>query len=194
MNNIIFATGNQHKVDEVNLMLRDLPYNILSIKDCGIAVDVEETGLSFGENAWIKADYVRQLIGKDCFAEDSGLEVEKLDNEPGIYSARYAGLDRNHANNMSKVLKKLGQTKERSARFKSVIALIHQGKRLTFEGIVEGRIANKKMGTSGFGYDPIFIPENYTYSFGQLPQVMKGYISHRAKSIQQLVDYFSSIK
>lgn len=192
-NTIIFATGNQHKVEEVNFMLRDLPYNIVSMKDCGVDVDVAETGSTFEENAWIKADHLHQLLGKDCFAEDSGLEVEALNNEPGIFSARYAGPEKIHANNMAKVLKNLGQSKNRSARFKSVIALIYQGERLTFEGTVEGRIATKLMGTGGFGYDPIFIPENYTYSFGQLPEAIKGHISHRARSIQKLVDYFSTV-
>lgn len=185
---IIFGTANPHKVLEVNAILANKNVHIKSLADIEYHEDIEETGKTFEENAWIKADTIFNARGLDCFAEDSGLEVVALNNEPGIYTARYAGPQRNHDDNIDKVLANLKDVENRAAQFKSVIAMHLGGKKYTFVGIVQGSIALQRQGQGGFGYDPIFIPKGYNYTFAQLPEPIKNKISHRAKAMNQLID------
>ena len=187
---IIFATSNPHKVEELNAMLPS-SITIQSLKDIGCSEEIPEDYETFHENAMQKAQYIVDKYKVNCFAEDSGLEVFALNREPGVYSARYAGPDRNHAKNMQKLLQKLDGKEDRSARFVSSIALILNGERHIFEGEILGRIATEEQGAGGFGYDPIFIPDGYHDSFGTLPSTVKNSISHRQKSVNQLVDFLT---
>ncbi len=190
---LVFATGNQHKVQEVSQILGDI-YEIKSLKDIGCTDDIPETGLTFEENAFQKASYLNKKYGYDCMAEDSGLVVDGLNGEPGIYSARYAGPQRDDEENLHKVLKELGENPVRSARYKSVIALISNGKTFYFDGKVEGEILNKKVGKGGFGYDPIFQPKGYKISFAQMDSEEKNKISHRGEAVEKLVKFLKSKK
>ena len=162
----------------------------MSLREIGCEEDIAETGTTLEENALIKARYIANKYHIDCFADDTGLEVEALGGEPGVYSARYAeGTDHNSEANMQKLLAKLEGIANRKAQFRTVIALIKQGHTHLFEGVVKGHIDTEKHGTGGFGYDPIFIPEGYNDSFAALGEDIKNTISHRARAVTKLADF-----
>lgn len=192
MRSIVFATGNPHKIKEVSEMLGS-SLHIISLETIGCHEDIPETSPTIEGNALQKAWYVKENYGQDCFAEDTGLEVEALDGEPGVYSARYAGPQRNPEDNMALLLQKLAGQENRRARFKTVVALILGEKAYTFEGIVNGTIGLEKSGTGGFGYDPIFFPEEATQSFAAMDAKEKNVISHRGRAIAKLVDFLSTL-
>ena len=192
MKKIVFATNNKHKLDEIREIL-GARFDVVSLKDIGCDVDIPETGDTLEENALMKAEYVKQHFGMDCFADDTGLEVEALDGAPGVHSARYAeGTDHDSNANMEKLLRELGNNNNRKARFRTVIALLLNGETHQFEGIVNGRIAFEKHGTEGFGYDPIFVPDGYQHSFAELGMDVKNHISHRARAVAQLADFLNN--
>ena len=185
---LVFATNNKHKLQEV----RDIVGNrveVLSLSDIGCCDDIPETADTLQGNALIKARHIYGKYGLDCFADDTGLEVEALGGAPGVYSARYAGEECDSEANMRKLLENLTGKSNRNAQFRTVIALIIDGKEMLFDGIVKGTIAMEKKGDSGFGYDPIFIPEGHTESFAQMSGEMKNSMSHRFRATQQLGDY-----
>ena len=197
---IVFATNNQHKLQEIRDILGS-EFEIVSLKDIGCDVDIPETGNTLEENAMQKAQYVYDHYNLSCFADDTGLEVEALNGEPGVHSARYAeGTDHDSEANMAKLLSNLEGKDNRKARFRTVIALIQKQdvcpcgctsikKVNRFEGIVDGSIATEKHGTAGFGYDPIFVPEGYDKSFAELGESIKNGISHRARAVAKLAEY-----
>lgn len=189
---IVFATHNTNKVKEVQHML---PNNIhlISLSDLGYKEDIEETGITLEENAWIKANFVFEKYGKACFADDTGLEVATLNGAPGVYSARYAGATKNDNANMDKLLAALDGKTNRNAQFRTAIALRLPESKNLFEGIVTGKIAASKSGSAGFGYDPIFVPEGFNSTFGELEPNIKNSISHRAKAIEKLVLFLSNL-
>lgn len=188
---LVFATGNAHKVLEVNQILEESVFRAVPMSEKGIIEDIPETGLTMEENAWQKADYLKDKLGLDCFAEDSGLEITALDMEPGIYTARYAGPQRSHDDNMDKVLSNLQDKEDRTAQFRAVVALSIDGERHSFEGIVKGKIAHERKGEGGFGYDPIFIPDGYDSTFAELPDEVKNSISHRARAIEAMTSFLA---
>lgn len=165
---------------------------LLSLKDIGCFDEIPETGETLEENAKIKADFVTQTYGFDCFSDDTGLLVDALDGRPGVYSARYAGEQKNAKDNMDKVLSEMKGKENRNAHFKTAIHLNADGKSLVFEGVVEGVITEKETGTGGFGYDPIFIPSGYEKTFGELSPETKNAISHRGRAIQKLVNFLKN--
>jgi XTP/dITP diphosphohydrolase len=183
---LVFSTNNEHKLEEVRAKIGKY-YQVLSLKDLGDNTDIPETGDTLEENAMIKADYLWKTYGYNCIADDTGLEVEALNNAPGVYSARYAGEHKSSEDNVTKLLHELEGKENRKARFRTVIALIIDGKRYLFEGKVEGTITTSPRGTSGFGYDPVFQPEGYNKTFAELTLDDKNEISHRAKAVDQLV-------
>lgn len=185
---LVFATHNDHKLKEVQQLL---PENIqlLSLKDIQCFDEIPETGDTLEENAKIKADYVTQTYGLDCFSDDTGLLVDALDGAPGVYSARYAGQQKSAQDNMVKLLTELKGADNRSAHFKTVVHLNLKGESYNFEGVVEGEITINAHGDGGFGYDPIFKPGGYDKTFGELPSETKNAISHRARAIQKLVEF-----
>jgi len=190
---IVFATNNKHKLEEVCKIVSGR-IEIVSLKDIGCESDIPETANTLEGNALLKAKYIKENFGYDCFADDTGLEVEALNNEPGVYSARYAG-DGHDANaNMEKLLRNMEGEENRKARFRTVVALILGSETYLFEGIVEGHIAKEKSGTNGFGYDPIFVPEDYTSTFAELSSEIKNNISHRARAVKKLAEFLSDIK
>jgi XTP/dITP diphosphohydrolase len=182
---IIFATNNDHKLEEVCLMLGE-SVQLSSLKDLNCTEDIPETADTLEGNALLKARYVSQKYGCDCFADDTGLEVYALNKAPGVYSARYAGNSKDPKANMRKVLKELEGKADYSARFRTVIALIMQGKEYLFEGIVEGTLIREERGNAGFGYDPVFVPKGYNQTFAELGAEIKNTISHRAEAVSQL--------
>ena len=179
---IIFATSNAHKASEVNQILGVDQCQLKTLKDIGFTEDIAETGATLNENAWIKTDHIHRLYGGNVIAEDTGLEVFALDMEPGVYSARYAGSQRSDQDNMDKLLNELIDKDNRKAQFRTVVALILNNERYTFEGIVSGHIAQGRSGDGGFGYDPIFVPDGYDDSFGVLSPEIKNSISHRGRA------------
>lgn len=185
---LVFATNNKHKLQEVRDIVGDR-VEVLSLNDIDCHDDIPETAETLQGNALIKARHIYEKYGLDCFADDTGLEVEALNGEPGVYSARYAGEECNSEANMLKLLQNLTGKNNRNAQFRTVIALIINGEEKLFNGIVKGTISNEKRGESGFGYDPIFIPEGYTESFAQMSGEMKNSISHRFLATKQLSDY-----
>ena len=187
--NIIFATSNKHKAREVNQIIGTDSYRLLSLKEIGFTEDIEETGTTLNENAWLKTNHIYQMYDQNVIAEDTGLEVFSLDMEPGVYSARYAGSQRNDLENINKLLKELKNKEDRRAQFRTVVALILDKKEYTFEGIVSGRIAPEPSGTEGFGYDPIFIPDGYQQSFGELSSEIKNSISHRGRAFKKVAEF-----
>jgi XTP/dITP diphosphohydrolase len=187
---LVFATNNLNKIKEVQSMLPD-SIQIMSLESIGCLEDIPETANTIEGNAIQKANYVTEKYGYDCFADDTGLEVEALHGEPGVDSAHYAGPQRNAADNMNKLLKNLDNQSNRNAQFKTVIALILNGKQHLFTGIAEGKITLEKMGNQGFGYDPIFQPNGFTETFAELTLEQKGQISHRGKATKQLIDFLS---
>ena len=189
---LVFATNNQHKLKEVQEMLSN-SIEVLSLKDIGCSEDVEETEITLEGNAKLKADYITEKYGFDCFADDTGLEVEALDGKPGVYSARYAGEHGNAEKNMEKLLFELKNKLSRKAKFRTIIALNITNKQYLFEGICDGEILNEKTGVKGFGYDPIFKPSNASCSFAEMNSEEKNIISHRGIAIQELVQFLNSL-
>ena len=185
---LVFASSNQNKVAEIQKLIGN-KIKLLSLKDINCTEEIEETGKTFRENALIKARYVFEKYKYNCFGDDSGLEVEALNNAPGVYSARYAGEPKNDANNTQKLLKELGEKTNRNACFKTVIALVINGKEHFFEGEIKGQITLQPIGNGGFGYDPVFIPKGYDRTFAQMSLDEKNKISHRAIATQKLVDF-----
>lgn len=185
---LVFATNNKHKLEEVRAILGN-KIEILSLNDIDCHDDIPETADTLEGNALIKARYIYEKFGVDCFADDTGLEVEVLNGEPGVYSARYAGEECNPEANMYKLLQNLTGKNNRNAQFRTVIALIIKGEEKLFNGIVKGTISNEKMGNAGFGYDPIFIPEGFSESFAQMTGDMKNSISHRYRATEELSNY-----
>lgn len=189
---IVFATNNQHKLEEIKDIFPN-NFEIVSLKDIGCNEEIPEDYETLEENALQKALFIKNKYGYDCFADDTGLEVDALDGKPGVYSARYAGENRSAEDNMKKVLMEMEQENERSARFKTVIALSMSGKEYLFEGSVEGKILEEKRGEKGFGYDPIFQPRNYDKSFAEMTNEEKNKISHRGRAVKKLIDFFKSL-
>ena len=189
---IVFASNNQNKILEIQSMLPE-SIQILSLESIGCFEEIPETSETIEGNAILKANYVTQNYGFDCFADDTGLEVEALNGEPGVYSARYAGEQKNADDNMNKLLNELADKTNRSAQFKTVIALNLKGKQYLFEGIASGEIITEKVGLGGFGYDPIFKPTNYDETFAQLSLDIKNEISHRGKATKALLKFLQNI-
>ncbi|NJX15722.1 non-canonical purine NTP diphosphatase [Tamlana crocina] len=189
---IVFATGNQNKVKEVQALMPS-HITLLSLKDIDCHEDVPETQNTIEGNAIQKAEYIKTQYGYDCFADDTGLEVEALNGAPGVYSARYAGEQKNAEDNMQKLLSELTTTKNRNAQFKTVIALHLNGKLHTFTGICKGEITEKKHGEKGFGYDPIFKPEGHEQTFAEMDLKLKNRIGHRGKAVEQLVKFLNQL-
>ena len=185
---LVFASNNKNKIKEVQQMLPD-SIQILSLEDIGCFEEIAETENTIEGNAKLKANYVTQNYGYDCFADDTGLEVEALGGKPGVYSARYAGPGRNSEDNMTQLLEHLSEIKDRRARFRTVISLIVGGKELLFEGVAEGVILEARRGSGGFGYDPVFLPEGYDRTFAELSPEEKNIISHRGKAFRKMVAY-----
>ncbi|WGQ12588.1 RdgB/HAM1 family non-canonical purine NTP pyrophosphatase [Pedobacter gandavensis] len=187
MTELVFATNNKHKTEEVGNLLRG-QYKVLNLSDIGCTVDITETGSTFAENATLKSQYVLENYQLDCFADDSGLEIEALNQEPGIYSARYSGI-KDDAANLNLVLQKMEGQTNRKARFRTVVSLFKNQQNYLFEGIINGHIAEKPMGTQGFGYDPIFVPDGDDISFAQMSMEQKNEISHRAIAMRKLIAF-----
>ncbi len=188
MKQLVFATNNKHKLEEVTEILGD-SVNLSGLTDIGCHEDIPETANTLEGNALQKARYVWNKYGLSCFADDTGLEVKALNNAPGVYSARYAGEDKNPDANINKLLGELAGKDDRSARFRTVVALILDGEEYFFEGIVPGLIIEEKRGGEGFGYDPIFMPENYDKTFAELGNDIKNTISHRAMAVNKLKNF-----
>ena len=188
---LVFVTANTHKAAEVQKVVSKA-IKIVSLKDILCNDDIEETADTFQDNALLKAKHVYNKYNKNCFADDSGLEVEALNNEPGVFSARYAGVPKSDEKNTGKLLKNLEGIENRKARFRTVIALILDGKEYLFEGIIEGTIAQQPIGTNGFGYDPVFIPAGYTKTFAQMTAEEKNQISHRAIAVSKMNEFLKA--
>ncbi len=188
---LVFATNNAHKLEELRAILGE-GIEMLSLKDIGCEADIPETAATLERNAALKAEYIYRHYGLDCFADDTGLEVEALGGAPGVYSARYAGGDGHDSEaNMRRLLRELEGVENRKAQFRTVICLIEGGEERLFEGIVRGSITERKQGTSGFGYDPVFRPEGYDETFAEMGSDEKNRISHRARAVQRLVEYLT---
>ncbi len=185
---LVFASNNANKVVEIRQVLPD-DIEVLTLADIGCDEDIPETAATIEGNALLKANYVTQNYGLDCFADDSGLEVDALNGAPGVYSARYAGKHKNSEDNISKLLQEMEGITNRTAQFKTVIALNRNGEQHFFTGIIRGEITTKRMGTDGFGYDPVFKPVGYDLTFAEIPLAEKSRISHRGRAIAALVDY-----
>ena len=187
MKSIVFATHNLHKTQEVKELLTG-KYTVLNLTDIGCTTEIPETGNSFAENAGLKSRFVVQNYQLDCFADDSGLEVEALNQEPGIYSARYSG-GKGDLANLQLVLQKMEGESNRKARFKTVVSLMRGGKEHLFEGIINGTLRTVASGASGFGYDPIFEPDGYDRTFAEMTMEEKNQISHRAQAMKKLIEF-----
>ena len=189
---LVFATNNQHKLKELQAILSE-SFELLSLKDIGCFEEIPEEQPTLEGNASQKAFYVFEKFGYSSFADDTGLEIEVLNGEPGVYSARYAGEAKDPQANMDKVLEKLENAEHRKARFRTVISLVLDGEEKQFDGIVEGEITKEKRGGSGFGYDPIFLPAGYHKTFAEMSLADKNQISHRARAVQKLVEYLKTL-
>lgn len=185
---LVFASNNQNKIKEIQLLLPQ-SIQILSLSAIGCFEEIPETADTIEGNAILKANYVTEKFGYNCFADDTGLEVETLNGEPGVYSARYAGEQKDANDNMDKLLLNLQDTSNRTAQFKTVIALNLNGKQTLFTGIIKGKIIEEKVGANGFGYDPIFVADGYDKTFAELTIEEKSVISHRGLAVKQLVDF-----
>ena len=190
---IVFATNNKHKVREISDLL-DKNFTILSLADLNITEEIPEEAETLEENALFKARYVHEKTGLNVFADDTGLEVSALGGAPGVYSARYAGEGRSFDDNIEKLLREMQNTTDRSARFRTVIALILNGTEYLFEGTVEGEIIRERRGDDGFGYDPVFLAAGYDRTFAEIPLGEKNRISHRAKAVRHLLEFLDEIK
>ena len=188
---LVFATNNLNKLKEVQKMLPNT-IKLLSLRDINCFDEIDETEMSLEGNAKLKANYIAQKYGYNCFADDTGLEVESLDGKPGVYSARFAGEPSNSENNIQKLLTELKNKSNRSAQFRTIISLHINNATFIFEGICKGEILENKQGEKGFGYDPIFKPENYTVSFAEMSSEEKNIISHRGIAIKKLVRFLSA--
>jgi len=187
MNKMIFATHNAHKLEEVSAMLKDF-VNVLGLSDLDFFDDIPETADTLQENALQKAQFVKNKLGYDCFADDTGLEVDALNGAPGVFSARYAGEPSNSEKNIDKLLDVLKNTDNRTAQFRTVIALLQGNDVQYFEGVIRGKIATEQHGKGGFGYDAVFIPDGYDKTFAELSQEEKNAISHRGLAVKKLVE------
>jgi XTP/dITP diphosphohydrolase len=185
---LVFASNNKNKIKEIQLLLPD-SIQILSLEDIGCTEDIPETAATIEGNAILKANYVSQKYGYDCFADDSGLEVDALNGEPGVFSARYAGEPKNDENNIAKLLSNLKEIENKSANFKTVICLNSKGEQHLFTGIITGKIIEERIGTNGFGYDPIFVADGYQKTFAELTLKEKARISHRGIAVQKLIHF-----
>ena len=190
MNKIVFATNNEHKLREIRAIIHD-GTEVLSLADIGCHADIPETADTLEGNALIKAHFVYDNYGYDCFADDTGLEVEALDGAPGVHTARYAGDDQDSQANMRKLLQEMKGKDNRNARFRTAIALIQGGEEHLFSGEVSGTITTEPLGNKGFGYDPVFIPEDTGPTFAQLGEDVKNRISHRARAVAKLTDFLN---
>lgn len=191
MRKLVFATNNAHKLEEIRAILDD-KVEVLSLKDIQCDVDIPETADTLEGNAVLKAEYIYRHYGLDCFADDTGLEVEALNGAPGVYSARYAGGEGHDSEaNMRKLLAEMEGKTNRKAQFRTAICLIEGGAEHLFEGVVKGEIIEEKRGASGFGYDPVFMPEGYTETFAEMGSEEKNRISHRARAVQALCAYLN---
>ena len=185
---LIIASQNQNKLVEFKKILGD-NINLFSLSDIGLNQEIPENEKTIKKNAMFKAKFVNTQTGKNVFADDTGLEIDSLNGEPGVYSARYSGVDRNSDKNIELVLRKLKNKANRNSRFKTIISLIIDGKSVNFEGVVEGKITEEKRGSNGFGYDPIFQPNGYSSTFGEMSLKEKNKISHRSIAINKMVQY-----
>jgi XTP/dITP diphosphohydrolase len=185
---LVFATNNTNKLRELQQILGDR-FNLLSLADIGCKEDIPEESPTIEENSMDKAVYVYEKYGKNCFADDTGLEIDALNGKPGVISARYAGEEKSMDKNIDKVLYELKDQTNRNARFKTVISLIMDGKKYQFEGLVYGKIIDDKLGNNGFGYDPVFIPNGFNITFAQMQAEIKNKISHRGIAVQKLVHF-----
>ncbi|NOZ34680.1 MAG: non-canonical purine NTP diphosphatase [Chlorobi bacterium] len=189
---LVFATNNNHKLKEVKEIL-DNQFEILSLNDINCFEEIPETQNTIAGNASEKAHFIFNKYKINCFADDTGLEIEALNGEPGVYSARYAGENCSYEDNVQKVLQKLKDQTNRNAKFRTVISLIINGKESLFEGIINGSITENKRGKDGFGYDPIFLPDGYNKTFAELPQEEKNKISHRGLATQKLINFLKTL-
>jgi XTP/dITP diphosphohydrolase len=189
---IVFATNNKHKLRELQQILGN-KFELLSLDDIKCFKEIPETSPTIEENSMEKVEYVYNKFKTDCFADDTGLEIETLDGRPGVYSARYAGDEKNMDKNIKKILSELQYTDNRNARFKTVVSLILNGEKYQFEGIINGEIIKEKKGTSGFGYDPVFVPNGYDITFAEMDAKLKNKISHRGIAVRKLVDFLNTI-
>lgn len=198
MKTLVLASNNAHKLQEIRAILEGM-YEVKSLKEIGCNDDIPETGITFAENALQKAQYIKDHYGYDCFADDSGLQVEALNNEPGVYSARYAvmngkePLPTKDEANMDLLLERLADKENKKACFRTSIALVMGGETHFFDGVVDGHIISEKRGSEGFGYDPIFVPEGYDQTFAELGSDIKNGISHRARAMAKLVDFLNNL-
>ena len=186
---LVFASNNKNKIQEIQALVPNT-IQIVSLEEIGCFEDIPETAVTIEGNAILKANYVTEKYGYDCFADDTGLEVKALNGAPGVYSARYAGEQKDANDNMDKLLFKLKDKTNRKANFKTVIALNLKGKQNLFSGIIHGKIIEEKIGTNGFGYDPIFVADGYNKTFAELSMEEKSTISHRGIAVKQLIEYF----
>ena len=191
MTSIIFATNNQNKVEEVRAVLGNR-FNIITLKDAGIDIDIPEPHDTLEANASEKSKTIFAITKQDCFSEDTGLEVDALNGEPGVKSARYAGDDRDFNDNIEKLLTKLAASNDKTARFRTVISLILDNKEYFFEGICSGMIITEKKGNNGFGYDPVFVPDGSDRTFAEMDMAEKNKFSHRKKAMEKLINFLSS--
>ncbi len=187
---LVFASNNKNKIQEIQTLVPNT-IQIVSLEEIGCFEDIPETADTIEGNAILKANYVTEKYGYDCFADDTGLEVEALNGAPGVYSARYAGEQKDANDNMDKLLFELKDKTNRKANFKTVIALNLDGKQNLFSGIIHGKIIEEKIGTNGFGYDPIFVADGYNKTFAELSMEEKSTISHRGIAVKQLIEYFT---
>jgi XTP/dITP diphosphohydrolase len=185
---LVFATHNKHKANEIQKMISD-PFEVITLADLNLLEDIPETGSTLQANALIKARFVHQQFGYNCFADDTGLEVEVLNGEPGVYSARYAGEQKSDAANMDKLLQNLAKHSNRKARFVTCICLFWHDEMFVFEGEMKGQIIHEKLGTNGFGYDPIFMPDGYDITLAQMDMFTKNQISHRGKAFRKMAEF-----
>lgn len=192
MKTLVFATNNPHKLEEVRHIVAD-KVQLVSLSEIGCHDDIPETADTLEGNALLKARYIREHYGLDCFADDTGLEVEALHNAPGVYSARYAGPGHDGEANVKKLLREMNGKENRKARFRTVIALTLDGKETLFDGIINGTITTEQRGDAGFGYDPVFLPDGCTQTFAELGNEQKNQISHRALAVRKLADFLSTL-
>lgn len=190
---LVFATNNQHKLEELQALLGS-KIRLLSLNDIGCSDEIPEEQPTLEGNASQKAFYVFNKFGFNCFADDTGLEIEALNGEPGVYSARYAGEEKNPQANMNKVLRLMEKINNRKARFRTVISLVVDGTEVQFEGVADGEILTEKQGDKGFGYDPLFKPAGFQKTFAEMNMTEKNSISHRGRAVEKLVNYLNSIK
>jgi len=190
--NLIFATQNQNKANEIQKIVPE-GITVLTLKDIGCTEDIPETAKTLEGNARLKSFYVYENYAENCFADDTGLEVDALNGEPGVYSARYAGEAKSAQANMDLLLEKMKGEKNRNARFRTVISLVLNGEEYQFEGVVEGKIREKKSGAAGFGYDPIFEPNGYSSTFAEMSTNEKNAISHRGKAVRKLIQFLNNM-